>query len=193
MSEFDSADPSSFPKEIWSLRTVCWRAFFVVVAVSILVFVISKKSIYDELEYVIAIMAAILFFVLQYGLYMGVQIEGKPTFPKLHTLNTAYRAFNLLDILEILASLDDLFFWLGVSIFAIVTLAFLATLLWSAVLVLAFMFSWLLYRTIRLVLLKGRRCKGNNSLSFQYAALYAILYSSWIFAIVWIAEHHPWK
>ncbi len=83
--------------------------------------------------------------------------------------------------------------WLGATIFAIALLLFLTTALWSAVIGLIFIFYWIVYRAVRLVLLKGCKCKGNLILSMKLSLFNTILYSGWIFGIVWIVEHKPWK
>lgn len=60
----------SNPETIWKLSTVVWHSFFIVALVSIFIFIASKRSIYDELEYIIFVVAIILFVFLTYGLFI---------------------------------------------------------------------------------------------------------------------------
>jgi hypothetical protein len=140
-----------------------------------------------------AIVASILFFFLSIGLYTGARLQGKPVAPKFDVLKVGLAAFDIADGLSALEILGPVVAWIAFSIAILLVLVFLATVLWSAVLALTFMLYWILYRAIRVVLLKGRRCQGNLKLSFLNAAWYSFLYSGWIFAIVWLAEHRPWQ
>jgi hypothetical protein len=178
---------------VWPLPILGLVSLVVVTGVSILVFMISKRSLYDELEYTIAIVAFILFFFLSDGLYTGARLEGKPTAPNFDFLKAGYAAFDAADALSALEILGETVTWIAISIAILLVLVFLATVLWAAVLALGFMLYWLLYRAIRIVLLKGPKCRGNLKLSFLYAAWYSFLYCGWIFAIVWLAEHRPWQ
>ena len=177
---------------IWRLTTLGVYSFIIVTGVSILVFTISTRSIYDELEYIIGIIAGLLFIFLSYGLYSGARVRGKPAAPRFSALQSTFEALEKSEGLSFLELLGEVFVWIGISIVAILALAFLATVLWSAVLALGFMLYWLLYRAIRLVLLKGAKCKGNLGSSLQHAGMYTFLYCGWILGIVWLAEHRPW-
>jgi len=182
----------SNPETIWRLSTIVWHSFFIVALVSLFIFIASNRSIYDELEYIIFVVAIILFVFLTYGLFIGARLKGKPKTPKFTFLKKLLDSSFDLDAFDLFGDFEPLA-WLGATIFAIALLLFLTTALWSAVIGLIFIFYWIVYRAVRLVLLKGCKCKGNLILSMKLSLFNTILYSGWIFGIVWIVEHKPWK
>jgi hypothetical protein len=177
---------------IWKLSSIAWHSIFIVALVSLFIFIVSKRSIYDELEYIIIIVAIILFVFLSYGLFVGARLKGKPKTPKFTFLKKLFDVSFDLDAFDLFGDFEPLA-WIGVTIFAIALLLFLTTAVWSAVIGLIFIFYWIVYRAVRLVLLKGSKCKGNLVLSIKFSLFNTILYSGWIFGIVWIVEHKPWK
>jgi hypothetical protein len=183
---------AGFPETIWKLATVVWSAVFIIVSVSVLVFLISKKSVYDEIEYVIIIVSIIMFLFLVMGLYSGAKIRGKPSTPQLKFLGKAFDFSSGIDGLDFDFDGGPLA-WLVTTIFVVVLFGLFSTIIWAAFLILVFIFSWVVYRAVRLVLIKGIVCKGDLKKSILFAAQYALLYSGWIFGIVWIVEHKPWK
>ena len=161
--------------------------------ISVLVFFISKKSIYDELEYLIIVIAVILFIFLSRGLYVAARIRGKPTTPRFTFLKKMFKiSFDSFDLLDSFGDIEFLA-WIPATIFVVVFLVFFTTTLWSAIIGLIFVFTWVVHRAVRLVLVKGYLCRRNFVKSISFAFLYTILYSGWIFGIVWIVEHKPWQ
>lgn len=181
-----------YPETVWKLSTVVWISFIIILSVSLIIMLISKKSIYDEIEYIIVAVAAFLFIFLAIGLYSGAKMRGKPTAPKLNFMGKA---------LDFSSGIDGLDFgfdegplaWLFPTIIIIVLFGLFSTIVWAVFLILVFLFSWVIYRTVRLVFIKGFICKGDLKKSILVATQYTLLYTGWILAIVWILEHKPWK
>ena len=179
-----------YPETVWKLSTVVWISFIIILSVSLTIMLISKKSIYDEIEYIIVAVAIILFIFLAIGLYSGAKMRGKPAAPKLKFLGKTF---------DFASGIDGLDFdggplaWLFATIIIVVLFGLFSTLVWAVFLILVFIFSWIIYRTVRLVLIKGFLCKGDLRKSLLVAAQYTLLYTGWILGIVWILEHKPWK
>lgn len=181
-----------FPETIWKLSSVILISFIIILCVSLLIIILSKRSIYDEIEYIIISVAIIMFIFLSFGLYSGAKIKGKPRAPKLKFLG------NTLDFSSEIDALDFDFDggpigWFMTTIIVIVFFVLFSTIIWALLLILVFIFSWLVFRAIRLVLVKGMLCKGDLKKSILFAAQYTLLYSGWLFAVVWVLEHKPWK
>jgi len=140
-----------YPETVWKLSTVVWISFIIILSVSLTIMLISKKSIYDEIEYIIVTVAAILFIFLVIGLYSGAKMKGKPAAPKLNFLGKAFDFSCGIDGLDFD---DGPLAWLFATIIIVVLFGLFSTLVWAVFLILVFIFSWIIYRTVRLVLNK---------------------------------------
>lgn len=181
-----------YPETVWKLTTVVWISFIIILSTSLTILLISKKSIYDEIEYIIVAVATILFIFLTIGLYSGVKMRGKPVAPKLNFLGKAFDFSSGIDGLDFDFDGGPLA-WLFTTIIIVVLFGLFSTIVWALFLILVFIFSWAIYRTVRLVLIKGFLCKGDLRKSALVAAQYTLLYTGWILGIVWILEHKPWS
>lgn len=181
-----------YPETVWKLSTVVWISFIIVLSVSLLVILISKKSIYDEIEYIIVAVAAILFIFLVIGLYSGAKMKGKPAAPNLNFLGKAFDFSSGIDGLDF--DFDDgPLAWLFATIIIAVLFGLFSTIVWALFMILVFIFSWIVYRAVRLVFIKSYLCKRNFIKSVLYAALYTFLYCGWLYGVVWLLEHKPWR
>jgi hypothetical protein len=181
------------PETIWKLSTVVWNSIFVIILIWFLVMFIPKKSVYNELENLIIIVALPLFIFLTSGLYVGAKIRHKPIAPKFtlfkKTLNISFDSFEALDFFGEIPFLA----WIPATIFVIVFTFFSVVAFGSALVGLIFILSWIIYRAVRLVFIKSYLCKRNFIKSVLIAALYTFLYSGWLYGIVWVLEHKPWS
>ena len=180
------------PETIWKLSTVVWLSFIIILSVSFTIVLITHKSIYDEIEYIIIAVALIMFGFLVNGLYSGAKIKGKPSPPNIKFLGKTIDFTSGIDVLDFDFDGGPIG-WLFASIVVIVLFVLFSTIIWALFLILLFIFSWLVFRAIRLVLINGMLCKGDLKKSFHLAAQYTLLYSGWLFAVIWILEHKPWK
>lgn len=181
------------PETIWKLSTVVWSSIFVIVLIWFLVMFIPKKSVYDELENLIIIVAVPLFVFLTSGLYVGAKIRHKPIAPRFtlfkKTLNLSFDSFDMLDVFGEIPVLA----WIPATIFVIVFGFFSVVAFGSALVGLTFILSWIIYRAVRLVFIKSYLCKRNFIKSGLIAVQYTFLYSGWLYGVVWLLEHKPWK
>lgn len=186
-------------EQLWNAKTIALLSAAVVIITASIVFFVSKRSIYDELEITVSIIALALFAFLAYGLYNGATIHGKPLFPELKFVDPSYVDAMPIDAPDI-DSIDigdgiggviiSIILWIVLTIVLVILLTFVLTTMWSALLLLIFVLYWLFYRALRIVFLKARICKGDLGLSIRYSLMYTILYTGWIFGLIWMSKHY---
>ena len=182
-----------YPETVWKLSTVVWSSIFLIIIIWFLVIFIPKKSIYDELENLIVIVAILLFIFLTSGLFVGAKLRHKPKTPNFtlfkKTLSISFDSFDMLDVFVEIPVLA----WIPATIFIIVFSFFSVVAIGSALVTFVFIFSWIVYRAVRLVFIKSYLCKRNFIKSVLYAALYTFLYCGWLYGIAWVLEHKSWR
>jgi len=185
-------------KILWNGRTIAIISAAVIIVTAALVFLTNKRSIYDELEITVAIIAFALFIFLTYGLYNGATIVGKPIFPKLKQIDTSGMDFTGdltgIELGEgIFGIIGTILLWIVLAIVIVLLLSFILTVLWSAILIFAFVLYFLFFRALRIVFLKSKICKGDLGMSLKYSFLYSILYTGWIFGITMLTKYFSTK
>jgi len=78
--------------------------------------------------------------------------------------------------------------WVSMSILSVVLIFVLEALFWFSIFIILLMLYWIFFRAMKLVFSKSATTQGSLSKSIYYAFLYTLLYSGWMFAIVFIAE-----
>jgi hypothetical protein len=173
-------------------KTTAIISFVVIIVTAIIVFIVSKRPLYDELEITISIIAFALFLFLTYGLYNGAAIIDKPIFPKFKQLNGIDFTGGVIDF-EISQGIGGLIgsiiLWIFFSIVMVILITLFLTVIWSAILIFSFILYWLFFRAMRLVFLKSPECKGNLGMSFKYSFVYSLLYTGWILGIIMISKY----
>jgi hypothetical protein len=183
-------------EQLWNAKTIALVSAAVVIITACTVFLISKKSIYDELEITVSIIAFVLFAFLCYGLYNGATMVGKPLSPELKFIDPSLVDATPIDVPDIDVGdgiggvIISIILWIVLTIVLFILLTFVLTTLWSVLLLLVFALYWLFYRALRIVFLKARICKGDLGLSMQYSLMYTVLYTGWIFGLIWLSKHY---
>jgi magnesium-transporting ATPase (P-type) len=183
-------------EQLWNAKTLALVSAAVVIITACTVFLLSKKSIYDELEITVSIIAFVLFAFLAYGLYNGATIVGKPLFPELKFVDPSLVDAAPIDVPDIDVGdgiggiIISIVLWIVLTIILFILLTFVLTTVWSVLLVLIFALYWLFYRALRIVFLKARICKGDLGLSIQYSLMYTVLYTGWIFGLIWLSKNY---
>ena len=78
--------------------------------------------------------------------------------------------------------------WIVVAfVFSYLLWAF-AAVLWLSVLFLFAILYWIFFRATRRVFRHSKKCEGQIDYSFIYALFYTVMYSSWIYAIIYFSE-----
>ena len=186
--ELTSGTHAPTRKVVFKLSLLAVAATVVIFAIATIVFIISKRSVYDELEITISLVALALFGFLWYALYNGARLVGKPSMPQIRLVDPSLVDAPPLDSFDFGGSIGSIVASIVLAIVLAVLLAFVLSALWSAVLLLIFALYWLFYRAMRIVLLKSFECSGNLAPSLRYAFIYTFLYTGWLFAIVWVSK-----
>ena len=206
---------------ILSIKVVVLVSLPVIVAITVLVFVLSDRSVFAESQITLAIISLCLFVFLTTGLYRGVRLErpgkdeldrtiqqfesraqatGAPRSDLLGLLfsfgppDLSHVSLPHLDLPDISDGGDDLVGCLVTLVLWIGVLVLLTILLWllvqfiSALPIFAVVLYWIFYRALRVVFAKSRTCHGRLLRSMEYGLLYTLLYTGWVFALLWIGR-----
>lgn len=191
---------------LWSPKTILLTSIPVIAITAILVFWLSNRSIFAELQITLSLIAFGLFIFLTIGLYNGFRLE-KPAKPNLSspsdTASPDYVFSPAIDLPKIDVNLpevsdagDDLIgcllsivFWLVVSVGIVFALWLIQQLLVLALPALVFLLYWVFYRALRIVSGKSRICRGRLWPSLGYSLMYTALYVGWLFVVIWVGQY----
>ena len=188
--------------ELWNMRSLFLSSIFVIIVISSLMVVIGHHAIYSEIESSLVLISAALFLLLAFGLYRGVRLpKHRLKFKKWKGIGRDWDKYDMFDpsigFFEagdgILGVIMSIVLWIVVSIIVFFLLVMIANLLWGMLSILGVVLYWLYYRALRLALVKSRICRRNLWKSIGYALLYTLLYTGWLYLLVWgskLALHH---
>lgn len=187
----------------WNTHTTLLFALASMGLISGLVLLLGKRSIWDELQFLIAALSAFIFLFLFVLLYRGARFDRdrRWTFGWVHPRSLA----------ENIPSVDSLGmfseagahqgiagFLIGLVLDILVSLALLAAiviLLWLGInlLLVAVAVIWipLIYlfrRSVRYVVTRGRTCRGRVGRAAGWAALYTVMNAAWLYIILAISH-----
>jgi len=74
--------------------------------------------------------------------------------------------------------------WIVVGLFGSLIFWWLGAFIWAAVLLVAGLLYWIIFRAFRLIFRNSAKCKGDFAKSLGTALLFTVLYNCWIYAIV---------
>jgi len=89
---------------------------------------------------------------------------------------------------DLLGCLVSIVVWIVASIVLAFLLWLLAQVLWATLFVLIAALYWLFYRALRIVFARSRLCQGRLLLSLRYALVYTMLYTGWMFGLLWLGR-----
>lgn len=189
---------------LWSPKAIAFISIPVVVITALLVFWLSSRSIFVELQITLSLIALGLFLFLTVGLYQGVRLEkpGKAEMPEPGGLNLdgAFVATGDLPKVDIdvpnlpdagddiVGCLMSILFWLFASVVVVVLLWLIQQFIILTLPALVVLLYWIFYRALRIVFSKSRVCRKKLGLSLGYSFLYTFLYTGWLFGLVWIGQ-----
>jgi hypothetical protein len=67
-------------------------------------------------------------------------------------------------------------------------LALVEALFWLSIFIILAMLYWLFFRALKVVFSKSKRTKDDLQMSIIYSLTYTILYTGWMFGIVYLTE-----
>ncbi len=89
---------------------------------------------------------------------------------------------------DLVGCLMSIVAWIVIAIVAVVLLWVLAQVLWATLFVAIAVLYWVFYRALRVVFAWSRLCQGKLLRSMGYSLLYTVLYTGWIFGVIWISR-----
>ncbi len=194
--------PRRYP--VWSARFILGAFVFglMVTLVLLLIFDHHRRFIKD-MEITVTVVAGLLFAVLSVGLYYGARVKKREQMTgDLQTVGslrgiTGSDASGCLDF-------GNLSFDLGSGgcgeaiaglVLGVLLLVLLVIGLWlfiNVALIVFFLVSlalgWVFHRALRQVFAKSKQCRGDLVNSLYYAAIYTVLYTGWLLAILMLVD-----
>ncbi len=187
---------------VWSVRSVAWLAVVTLAVSGTVIFLAGKRSFIVELEWMLGVVSAALFAMLSVGLYRGVRLREKDA-PSAEMRNVDLSDWqpdgSLPDVdcpLDVIDGGDE--GCLGVIVgllLSVVVLFLLLGFLWVflqfAAIVLFIMMTaiyWVLHLALRQVFAHSEDCRGKLLRSLGFASLYTMLYTGWLFALLFLAS-----
>ena len=153
------------------------------------------RSINDNFLISLTIISVVLFVFMTYGLFKGIGLVND--FPKFKK----FKSGEMIDIplgensvsnVDTGDGIEGILFsivsWILLTILFVVFLIVLEAVLWLSIFIILAMLYWVFFRALKLVFNRAEITKGNLLKSTAYALGYTLLYTSWIFGIVFIAE-----
>lgn len=154
-----------------------------------------NRSLTSNLYLSLGIIAIALCLFMTYGLYKGVGIIDD--FPKVRNLKAENFSSDISSHIDIPSvSIDDgiggfvlsILLWIVMTILFIVLLTVLEAVFWFSIFILLAMLYWVFFRALKFVFSKSSDTKGDIGISTVYSMIYTLLYTGWIFGIIYLAE-----
>ncbi|RDC62170.1 hypothetical protein [Adhaeribacter pallidiroseus] len=154
----------------------------------------DNRSLTANLYWSLGIVATALFLFITTGLYLGVGvINDFPAFRSFKTGEFLANSGTIPELPDVEAG-DGLagvvlaiLWWLGMTILCIILLLVVEAVFWFALFVLVAMLYWVFFRALKFVFSKSPRTKNKFAVSLLYALAYTILYTGWIFGVVYVS------
>ncbi|MBL7471523.1 hypothetical protein [Robertkochia sediminum] len=171
----------------------------IVIAITILTVYITginyNRSLTANLYISLSIIASVLFLFITYGLYKGIGlVDNYPKFRNFKSGDLFSQTGDLPDLPSISVGdgigglLLSILLWIGMTIIFIFLLIALEAVFWFSLFIILAMLYWVFFRALKLVFNKSQATKGDISTSAFYALTYTVLYTGWIFGIVYLTE-----
>ena len=184
---------------VWSIKTITIVAAIAISLTAANVYFFGKRSLFFETELTLSLIAAGLFLFLSVGLYRGMRLRRSDLPGTEVDTVAADKAIDAMDplshSLEVAGSADDPLSGLVGFVLAFIALLVFGVLLWGILSIgialwvyLLAAVAWTFHWALRQVFAKSRVCRGRVAPSVGYALYYTMLYTGWLFALVWIAS-----
>lgn len=143
----------------------------------------------------LGIIATALFLFMTYGLYRGIGLIDN--FPKFRNFKTGDFIANsgtgpTIELPSVGDGISGLILsillWIAMSILFVVLLIVLEAVFWFSLFIILAMLYWVFFRALKFVFNKSKDTKGDIGISSVYSLTYTLLYSGWIFGIIYLTE-----
>lgn len=155
----------------------------------------DDRSIITNSYISLSVIASTLFVFMTYGLHKGIGLKDDfPKFKGFEGVNIFSEPVSIPELPDI--DVDDelgsvfmaIILWIGVTIVFVLLLLLLEGILGAFFLVFLGMIYWVFFRALKLVFTKSQKTQGNINFSILYSLSYTILYTGWIYGLVYIAQ-----
>ncbi|TRZ46489.1 hypothetical protein [Robertkochia solimangrovi] len=152
-----------------------------------------QRSLTSNSYFSLGIIATALFFFMSYGLYTGIGlIDDYPSFQNLKKGFITGDAIPDVKLPEVSIGegigglVLSILVWIGISMLIIVLMIVLEAALWFSIFILLAILYWIFFRALKMVFIRSKTTQGNIVKSTMYALGYTLLYTGWIFALIYI-------
>jgi len=157
----------------------------------------SHRSLYLNSIIVTTLIGVIFFCFITIGLYKGWKLKDtlgnfKKYFSKYPDPSNVSMETGDIDIAgdEIGGWLLSLILWIIIALFGSLILWLIGAFFWGMILVLAGLLYWIFFRALRLIFRNSAKCRGDLVKSLKIALIYSIVYTFWIYAIIFLAHYY---
>ncbi|CAM3173619.1 hypothetical protein CHFL109739_20230 [Chryseobacterium flavum] len=159
----------------------------------------SHRSLFQNSILSTSILAIAFFLFIWLGLYYDLKLKDN-----IGGIFTKDRIRKLSDKIPEIGSFDldgpaigdgiggiilSIIFWVLFSVVFVFLLYFLGVFFWAVILLFTAMLYWIFFRALRLVFKNSRHCKGKLLKSLVLGSFYSLLYVSWIYGIIFLANY----
>lgn len=157
------------------------------------------RTIADNAVYSLTILTCLFFTFVTYGLYKGVglsdnfgNIKNKIVFAEPTGISGKISPVDL-PIAELATEgiegvVAGVLIWIGSLLFAVILVFFFETIIFSGLVIFTGMLYWIFYQAARLIFRYSRLTKNHIYRSTLIGLKYSLLYSSWIYGVIWAIE-----
>lgn len=147
------------------------------------------RTLYANALLSLSVLAFLFFIFISGGLFYGVKLKddlGRITDRARWRKMPGSKLFARLG--EALGTAAEDILWIAFWVALGAVLWLLGNVFWIAILVFTAMLYRVFFRALRLVFKKGPVCKGNLLKSVTFGLAYTMLYSCWIYAIIFVTH-----
>jgi hypothetical protein len=153
-----------------------------------------NRTVTSNLYLSLGLIGVFLFFFMTYGLYKGVGlIDNFPKYKDLKSRNLTSSSLELNELPDVDTGggiggiLVSILLWIVMTAVLFVFLIVFQTVFYFSLFIILTMLYWVFFRALRFVFNKSSETKGNLGLSVMYSIGYTLLFTGWIFGIVYLS------
>lgn len=157
----------------------------------------SHRSLYLNSIIVTTLIGFIFFCFITIGLYNGWKLKDtlgnfKKYLSKYPDPSNVSMDISGADLPgdDIAGAIISLVLWIVIALFGSLILWFFGAFFWGVILVLAGLLYWIFFRALRLIFRNSAKCKGDLANSMLIAVVYSILYTFWIYIIIFLTHFY---
>lgn len=189
------------PTPVWSIKSIAVLSLLTLVVAALAIFPFGNRSWIVNVEWLLGIVAFTLFAMMSVGLYRGVKLrELEPPTAELQQVRFDDWTPDVSHLPDFSSAIDiggdDAAGCLGAIVGLLLSLVVLVVLVLGAwillqigalvIFVVMTAIYWVLHLALRQVFTHAADCHGNLARSLMFATLYTVLYTGWLFALLFL-------